>query len=153
MNDFSVEGSDRLFAAMVRYADRDISRNDLDEAFIAEAIHDGAPFGEFDRREAELYLADAIEKGVDRSSLCRLLRDIFGNPFRPVAFNPAWRSESATALARAMYESRNFSPMPILADALEEAGCDHADILSHCRQPDGVHVRGCWVVDLVLGKS
>jgi hypothetical protein len=81
-----------------------------------------------------------------------LLRDIFGNPFRPVAFDPAWRSESAVALACTAYESRNFTLLPILADALEEAGCDHPDILTHCRQPDATHVRGCWVVDLVLGK-
>ena len=80
-----------------------------------------------------------------------LLRDIFGNPFRPVAFDPRWRSESAVALARTAYDTRNFTLLPILADALEEAGCDHADVLSHCRQPDGVHVRGCWVVDGVLG--
>ncbi len=83
----------------------------------------------------------------------RLFRDIFGNPFRPVAFNPAWRSEAAVALARAAYEARNFTLLPILADALEEAGCDHADVLAHCRQPDAVHVRGCWVVDLVLRKK
>jgi hypothetical protein len=51
-----------------------------------------------------------------------------------------------------MYESRNFSAMPILADALQDAGCDNDDILSHCRI-DGPHVRGCWVVDLVLGKE
>ncbi|MEO2088663.1 MAG: hypothetical protein ABGY75_04080 [Gemmataceae bacterium] len=82
-----------------------------------------------------------------------LLLDIFGNPFRPVAFDPAWRSESAVALARAAYESRNFTLLPVLADALEEAGCDHPDVLAHCRQPDATHVRGCWVVDLVLGKS
>ena len=80
------------------------------------------------------------------------LRDIFGNPFRPVAFVPEWRTSSAVALADAMYQSRDFGPMPILADALEEAGCTNADILSHCRG-DGPHVRGCWVVDLVLGKS
>jgi hypothetical protein len=82
-----------------------------------------------------------------------LLRDIFGNPFRPVAFDQAWRSESAVALARTAYDTRNFSLLPILADALEESGCDHADILAHCRQPDATHARGCWVVDLVLGKS
>jgi hypothetical protein len=81
-----------------------------------------------------------------------LLRDIFGNPFRPVAFDPAWRSESAVALARTAYDTRNFSLLPILADALEEAGCDHPDVLAHCRQPDATHVRGCWVVDGVLGK-
>jgi hypothetical protein len=85
--------------------------------------------------------------------LCNLIRDIFGNPFRPVAFEPRWRSESAVALARTAYDTRNFTLLPILADALEEAGCDHPDVLAHCRQPDAVHVRGCWVVDGVLGKS
>ena len=80
------------------------------------------------------------------------LRDVFGNPFRKVMFDPRWRSESAVSLARAAYESRNFTLLPVLADALEEAGCDHPDILTHCRGP-GPHVRGCWVVDLVLGKS
>jgi hypothetical protein len=81
-----------------------------------------------------------------------LLCDIFGNPFRPVTFDPAWRSDTALTLARGMYESRDFSPMPILADALQDAGCDNADILNHCRGT-GPHVRGCWVVDLVLGKE
>jgi hypothetical protein len=52
-----------------------------------------------------------------------------------------------------MYEGREFSAMPILADALQDAGCEHADILAHCRDPQATHVRGCWVVDLVLGKS
>jgi hypothetical protein len=79
-----------------------------------------------------------------------LLRDIFGNPFRPVTFSPDWRTDTAVALARTMYESRDFSAMPILADALQDAGCDNADVLDHCRGP-GPHVRGCWVVDLVLG--
>ena len=81
-----------------------------------------------------------------------LLRDIFGNPFRPVAFDPAWRSEAAVGIARGIYDDRAFERMPILADALQEAGCEHSDILAHCREP-GVHVRGCWVVDLVLGKE
>jgi hypothetical protein len=49
-----------------------------------------------------------------------------------------------------MYEARDFSAMPILADALQDAGCDNDDILSHCRDTKQVHVRGCWVVDLVL---
>jgi hypothetical protein len=81
-----------------------------------------------------------------------LLRDIFGNPFRPVAFDAAWRTSTAVALAQGMYESRNFDAMPILADALQDGGCDSDDILTHCRDPQQVHVRGCWVVDLVLGK-
>jgi hypothetical protein len=79
-------------------------------------------------------------------------RDIFGNPFRPVAFSPEWRTGTAVSLARTMYESREFSAMPILADALQDAGCDNEDILSHCRGT-GPHIRGCWVTDLVLGKQ
>jgi hypothetical protein len=88
------------------------------------------------------------EKAVCSSTL----RDIFGNPFRPVAFDPSWRTSTAVALASQMYESRDFAAMPILADALQDAGCDSADILDHCRGA-GPHVRGCWVVDLVLGKG
>ena len=80
------------------------------------------------------------------------LRDIIGNPFRPAPFDPRWRTAPALALAGTMYEARDFAPMPILADALDEAGCDNADILAHCRSA-GPHVRGCWVVDLILGKS
>jgi hypothetical protein len=88
-------------------------------------------------------------------------REVVGNPFRPVAFSPQWRTDTAVTLARQMYEGREFSAMPILADALQEvpsarregfAGCDSADVLDHCRGP-GPHVRGCWVVDLVLGKA
>jgi hypothetical protein len=81
-----------------------------------------------------------------------LYRCVMGNPFRPVAVAPAWRSEAAVALASAIYADRAFDRMPIMADALEEAGCDHADVLAHCRGP-GPHARGCWVVDLVLGKE
>ena len=81
-----------------------------------------------------------------------ILRDIFGNPFRQMAFDPKWRTEAAVGLALKMYDDRDFRAMPILADALEEAGCDVAERLAHCREP-GVHVRGCWVVDLVLGKG
>jgi hypothetical protein len=80
------------------------------------------------------------------------IRDIFGNPFRPVTCSPSWRTDTAVALARQMYDSRDFSAMPILADALQDAGCDNNDILTHCRGA-GPHVRGCWVVDLVLGKE
>jgi hypothetical protein len=84
---------------------------------------------------------------------CRLLRDIFGNPFRPVAIDPAWVTSTVVALARGIYDDRAFDRMPILADALEDAGCDHSDILTHCRDPEAMHVRGCWAIDLVLGKE
>jgi hypothetical protein len=82
-----------------------------------------------------------------------LVRDIFGNPFRPVSFSSTWRTDTAVTLARQMYDSRDFSAMPILADALQDAGCDSDDVLSHCRDTSLTHVRGCWVVDLVLGKG
>ena len=81
-----------------------------------------------------------------------LARDIFGNPFQPVTFDPAWRTPESINIAGRMYDSRDFSAMPILADALEEGGCTNSNVLLHCRE-SGAHVRGCWVVDLVLGKS
>ena len=80
------------------------------------------------------------------------LHDIVGHPFTPETFAPAWRSANAVAVADSIYSDRAFDRLPILADALEDAGCTSRDILDHCRQP-GVHVRGCWVVDLVLGKE
>jgi hypothetical protein len=88
---------------------------------------------------------------------CRLLRDIFGNPFRPVAADPSWLSSTAVALAVGIYEQSAFDRLPILADALQDAGCNNEAVLGHCRlthrrQPVE-HVRGCWVVDLVLGKT
>jgi hypothetical protein len=84
----------------------------------------------------------------------RAITDVF-DPWhsRAVTFDADWRTSTAVALARQMYDSRDFSAMPILADALQEAGCDNDDVLNHCRDTDGVHVRGCWVVDLVLGKA
>jgi hypothetical protein len=94
----------------------------------------------------------ANERQADSIAQAAILRDIFGNPFRPVALNPTRRTANVTALAQSIYDERAFDRLPILADALEDAGCDNADILNHCRQP-GEHVRGCWVVDLLLGKD
>ena len=92
-------------------------------------------------------------KSKFRALQCEIIRDIFGNPFRPTAFSLEWRTDSAVSLAKQMYDSREFGAMPILADALQDAGCDNDDILNHCRDANQVHVRGCWVVDLVLGKA
>ncbi|VTR98734.1 Uncharacterized protein (Fragment) OS=uncultured bacterium PE=4 SV=1 [Gemmata massiliana] len=90
---------------------------------------------------------------TERTNQVSLIRDIFGNPFRPVPFSPSWRSSTVLALAAQMYDSRDFSAMPILADALQDAGCDNTDILDHCRDTSLTHVRGCWVVDPVLDKN
>jgi hypothetical protein len=92
-----------------------------------------------------------LSAGSDYDSV-PILRDIFGDPFRPVTFTPEWRTDTAVSLAREMYESREFSAMPVLADALQDAGCDSDDVLAHCRGA-GPHVRGCWVCDLVMGRE
>jgi hypothetical protein len=94
-------------------------------------------------------------KKVERELQTLILRDVVVNPFRPVTLNPSWLiwdDGTIPKLAQAIYDERAFDRLPILADALEEAGCHDADILQHCRQP-GEHVRGCWVVDLILGKE
>jgi hypothetical protein len=83
------------------------------------------------------------------------LREVFGNPFAPVVLDLAWlawQNGTIPRLARGTYDERAFDRLPILADALEEAGCDDADILGHLRGP-GPHARGCWPLDLLLGKS
>jgi hypothetical protein len=84
----------------------------------------------------------------------RLLGDIFGNPFHPTCTDRAWltwNGRTVVKMAQAIYDERAYDRLPILADALEDAGCTNADILNHCRSA-GPHVRGCWVVDLILGK-
>jgi hypothetical protein len=84
-----------------------------------------------------------------------LLRCIVGNPFRPVTFDPSvlgWREGLLVAMARRLYDGRAFADLPVLADALEEAGCTDPEILSHCRS-GAEHVRGCFVVDLCLGSG
>jgi hypothetical protein len=80
-----------------------------------------------------------------------MLRDLLGNPFRPAARDSVRLTPKVLALAGDVYDGRAFDRMPFLADALEEAGCANADVLAHCRQ-SGPHVRGCWVLDLVLGR-
>jgi hypothetical protein len=92
-----------------------------------------------------------------------VLREIVGNPFRAISLDPAWlawNDHGIVKLAEAIYQERAFptgfldnARLAILADALEEAGCANPDILKHCREQGGVHVRGCWVIDLLLGKE
>jgi hypothetical protein len=113
-----------------------------EDAFIAST-------GRASYAAANLGLRSREEEGAEQA---KLLRDIFGNPFRPGTFQPTWRSDTVLSLAWGMYEARDFSAMPILADALQDAGCADEDVLAHCRG-GGPHVRGCWVVDLVLGKE
>jgi hypothetical protein len=81
-----------------------------------------------------------------------LLRCIFGNPMCPATIRSAWLTANVNHIAQGIYEQRRFADMPVLADALEDAGCDDARILEHCRSGEE-HVRGCWVVDRILDKE
>jgi hypothetical protein len=83
---------------------------------------------------------------------CRLLREIFGDPYHPIDVNPAWLTCSVVGVAQGIYAERAFDRMPILGDALEDVGCGEASILAHCRGSDP-HVLGCWAIDLLLGKK
>jgi hypothetical protein len=109
--------------------------------------------------------AVAKQQGAEDTSFCQirhaaflkqldveaaLLRDVAGD--RVVTIDRPWQTPTVVTVAQAMYKERTFDCMPILADALAEAGCDNLEILTHCREP-GMHVRGCWIIDLVLGKK
>ena len=100
-------------------------------------------------REAAPAKPNLFRKSL-RQAQTPLIRDIFGNPFRTVVFDSRWRTADVTGLARAIYEDRAFDRLPLLADALMDAGCADEQVLGHCRS-DGPHVRGCWVVDRELG--
>jgi hypothetical protein len=109
------------------------------------------PDRDYDRAADAGTAAKQVALNAEAVIQCNLLRDIFGNPFRPAALDPTWFTSTVRGLAAGIYAERAFDRLPILADALEEAGCNNADMLAHCRSP-GPHVRGCWVVDLALGK-
>jgi hypothetical protein len=121
----------------------------------AEAVvHASAPRGTADAAEdaADASFVGLKQLAKEERAQCALVRDIFGNPYRPVTADPTWRTLAAVALARSIYDERRFEDLPVLGDALEEAFCTNADILAHCRGK-GPHVRGCWVLDLILGKE
>jgi hypothetical protein len=118
-------------------------------------------------RNDDLFLRDVLENVVlaagayfpgpdaeetERQFQSHLVRDMTGNPFQVVTLDPSWLTSNVVPLAQAIYEERSFADLPVLADALEEAGCTNTHILAHCRLPRE-HVRGCWAVDLLLGKS
>lgn len=127
------------------------------ERVISEAALQNAWTG---ATRARAFVVDAVRQAEGRTGRAMewkrqadTLRCIFGNPFRPVAFDPEWRTPTVMQLASHFYETHDFDQMPILADALQDAGCNNEDVLNHGRDGIEVHVRGGWVVDLVLGKS
>lgn len=91
-------------------------------------------------------------KETEKRFQCHLIRDLFGNPFQPVPIDQNEWAPEVVALSETIYDHGSFDRLPELAQVLHETGCENANILNHCRQP-GEHVRGCWAVDLVIGKE
>src|SRR5262249_14373807 len=102
-------------------------------------------------REKQVAIRFGEARQCLRSYQRKLLLDIVGDPFRPVRFDPCWRTPEAIEMARAIYHERAFDQLPYLWDALEEAGCADPRVRQHLIEP-GIHVRGCWLVDLLLAK-
>jgi hypothetical protein len=96
--------------------------------------------------------ATAAQRINEMAIQAYLVREFFGNPFRPVTLDSSWLIPMVTNLAHTIYDDQAFDRLPILADALEQSGCPSQDILSHLRGP-GPHTRGCWALDLILGKK
>jgi hypothetical protein len=107
-----------------------------------------------DEAERDRLFARMRRDGIttEPTELADSLREQLGNPFRPYHFDPRWRTETVVALATGIEAERAFDRMPILADALEDAGCDERHMLDHLRRP-GPHARGCWVLDLILDRE
>jgi hypothetical protein len=89
----------------------------------------------------------------DPATVADVFREVLGYPFRTGYFSPEWRTSDVMLLSNGTYAERAFDRMPILADALQDAGCDNEALLEHLRDADATHVRGCWALDLVLGKE
>jgi hypothetical protein len=102
--------------------------------------------------QGQRLLSGSPAEAAEKREQAAILRDIFGNPFRTFTLAAHCAIPTATSLAKSIYDERAFDRLPILADAMEEAGYTNQYVLSHCRQ-QGEHVRGCWTVDLLLGKG
>jgi hypothetical protein len=159
-----------VFAIQVseRYADRNAKINEVRIACRnarEDASGNARPLGQFVYDIAVLYnaafnanlvseyaLKAASDETEEKVRQCALLREVFGNPFRRVRISKHWNTPFVRQLCEQIYAGSSFDSLRGLADALEEAGCEHRDMLDHCRQLES-HVRGCWVIDMLLGKS
>jgi hypothetical protein len=130
--------------AAIYSADAAASLSGEDILITAMLAADAAAYSTENQTETDRHAEEAIQT--------HLMRDISGNPFRPVTLLPEWRTSTVVSLAQGIYSDRAFDRMPILADALQDSGCSNEDILTHCRGA-GPHTRGCWCLDLVLGKT
>jgi hypothetical protein len=164
------EANSRCLAAFVRFADGEVTLRK------ARAARKAAypTWGEISNLQCPDAGDDAYETALDAAgpatlserfgphrnvAQAKLLRDLFGNPFRPVSIDPAWRTSDVARLALAAYEEGfpqsgflDADCLTVLADALEDAGCQRDDMLRHLRGR-GPHVKGCWAVDALLGRA
>lgn len=145
-----------LTLMMERYADTEVSYDELNSVYrrVSGEIFNAPKEYNWDTAIGAAWAtaeisSDPVAAGAIQAAL---VRDIFGNPFHPVPIDSSWLTPAVTGLAQVIYNGRAFDRMPELADVLEHAGCTSHEILDHCRG-GAKHVRGCWVVDLVLGKS
>lgn len=159
--------------ALCRRNGADGRRERADEVSVAYHVSRGSRYTHVDAgiaAQKAVFAVTGVEHRDDnpeaedgeRAAQSELFRDIYGNPFRSVTIDQswlAWNDGAVRKLAQGIYDERELPSghldpgrLAILADALEDAGCASEDVLSHCRQP-GAHVRGCWVVDLILGKE
>jgi hypothetical protein len=163
----AVETSERYAEGLAKRKDLDASRRSALE--VKEIRSDTAP-AEFAATSAArpqvaarwvaLLTRNAARRAsrseeMESDAQVRLLHEVVGDPFEPVTIDPAWLRWNGSAIvkiAQAIHRERRYSELPILADALEEAGCTKAAVLGHCREP-GEHVPGCWIVDLILSKD
>lgn len=157
--DVSVQEARQAVMVAEFYADGSLSEQAIDEArsrlFFQVLLQPEALSAA--RQSCRSTINLSCRKGTNAvvtisETLSALLRDIFGNPFRPVAIDPKWKKPPILALTESIYNDRAFDHVAGLADTIEEAGCQDAEILDHLRG-SGKHVRGCWVVDLLIGKE
>jgi hypothetical protein len=145
----------RVYVQAAHVADQTISNTGRNRGVLANSKHTAHVFAWANDDGRDSLLGPEGEEGLTGVHFRKqeaVFREIVGNPFAAVEFNPRWRTSDVVGLARAIYDDRAFLRMPILSDALMDAGCEDEQILAHCRIPN-IHVRGCWLVDLILSQE
>ncbi len=138
--------------SVVGFAMRNAAATAIPIASLLRRLTEAAAYEAFDVSDQPAFTASDIAEDGERIEQAALLREIFGNPYRPASIDPAWLTFDVRMIAKGAYQDRASDRLPILAGALQDAGCKNEDILTHLRGA-GPHVPGCWAVDLLLGKS
>jgi hypothetical protein len=146
----------RTIEVSERYADGLATFAELQATYAAEGWP-GVPFTQYRLENAVSDAIDTRETSANPSETivaqAALVRDLVGNPFRPVMVDSSWLTPNVLALARVIYDERRFEECPVLADALEDAGCNSEEILQHLRRQGQAHSCGCFVLDHLLNKD